>query len=321
MNILITGAAGFIGQALTATLLSDSSISTLILTDITEPDIPPPASNFTAEIRSLAADLTSAATCAHLFTADLTHVYLLHGLMSAAPETDLDLGLRVNIDSTRLILDVLRKVKPGIKVVYASACAVYGPPADGEVVSERTHPRPRSSYGAQKVVCEVLLEDYSRRGLIDGRILRLPTVIVRPGAPSGAASSFVSGIIREPLGGRRAFLPVPRETEVWVCSTRTVVRNLVFARDLPGERFGDGSRVVVLPGVTVSVEEMLRALGDVGGEKAVGLVEEKRDEAVERIVRSWPARFDTGKAKRLGFVEDGPLERSIREYVEDYASS
>jgi nucleoside-diphosphate-sugar epimerase len=318
MNILITGANGFIGQALTAALLSDSSISSLILTDIVEPDVPSPESHFTAEIRSIKADLTDKATCEKLFTSDLTHVYLLHGLMSGATEANLDLGLRVNVDSTRTILDVLRKVKPGIRVIYSSACAVFGP-SGGQVVTEMTLPVPGSSYGAQKLICETLLNDFSRRGLIDGRILRLPTIIVRPGVPSGAASSFFSGIIREPLKGMKSQLPVARSLEVWVCSTRTIIRNLIFARDIPEEKFGSASRVVNLPGITVTVEQMLQALKDVGGEKVLSLVEEKKDPAVENIVLSWPTRFDTTRAKELGFTEDGPLERTIQEYLKDYA--
>jgi nucleoside-diphosphate-sugar epimerase len=320
MNILITGAGGFIGQALTATLLSDSSISSLILTDIVEPDVPSPESNFTAEVRSIQADLTDKATCEKLFTSDLTHVYLLHGLMSGAAEANLDLGLRINVDSTRMILDILRKVKPGIRVIYSSACAVFGP-SEGKVVTELTMPVPGSSYGAQKLICETLLNDFSRRGLIDGRILRLPTIIVRPGAPSGAASSFFSGIIREPLKGVKSQLPVARSLAVWVCSTRTIIKNLIFARDIPGENFGGGSRVVNLPGITVTVDQMLQALKDVGGEKALSLVEEKKDPAVEKIVLSWPALFDTTRAKELGFMDDGPLERTVQGYVEDYGQS
>lgn len=317
MNILITGANGFVGQALTAALLSDSSISSLILTDIVEPDVPSPESNFTAEIRSIEADLTDQATCENLFTSDLTHVYLLHGLMSGATEVNLDLGLRVNVDSTRIILDILRKVKPGIKVIYSSACAVFGP-SDEKLVTESTMPLPGSSYGAQKLICETLLNDFSRRGLIDGRILRLPTIIIRPGKPSGAASSFVSGIIREPLKGEKSLLPVARSLEVWVCSTRTAVKNLVFARDIPMEKFGGRSRVVNLPGIAVTVNQMLHALEDIGGAKALSLVEERKDPAIENIVLSWPTRFDTSKAKSLGFIEDGPLQRTVREYVEEH---
>lgn len=180
-------------------------------------------------------------------------------------------------------------------------------------------PLPGSSYGAEKLICEILLNDFSRRGLIDGRIVRLPTIIVRPGAPSGAASSFCSGIIREPLAGKISTLPVSRDLELWVCSTRTIIKNLIIAKTIEEERFkGQQSRVVNLPGITVTVEEMLEALKKVGGEEALGLVVEDKNIEVERIVGSWPSRFDTGLARSLGFVGDGSLEVAVKEYVEDY---
>ncbi|KAL5314196.1 hypothetical protein ACEPPN_018621 [Leptodophora sp. 'Broadleaf-Isolate-01'] len=342
-NIIITGAGGFIGQALAAALLTDpsSSITTLTLTDIIEPPSPvltPSTHTTTTKIRCIKADLTDKKTCDALFTSDLTTVYLLHGLMSGAAEANLDLGLRVNVDSTRTILDILRKIKPGgIQVIFPSSLAVFGPSSDptttttttthnnnnNQIITESTIPRPSSSYGAEKLICEILLSDFSRRGLLDGRIVRLPTIIVRPGLPSGAASSFCSGIIREPLRGERAELPVSKDLELWVCSTRTIVANLIHTMRFPQEMFKDGSvsRVINLPGITVTVGEMLRALKEVGGESALALVEEKRDVDVERIVGSWPARFDTSKASDFGFLSDGDLKETIRNYIEDYGTS
>lgn len=145
-------------------------------------------------------------------------------------------------------------------------------------------------------------------------------VLVRPGKPSGAASSFASGIFREPLKGEKSVLPVSKKLEMWICSPRTVVRNLVMARDVPKERY-KGSRIVNLPGMTVTIVEMLEALRTVGGDEALKLVEEKRDEATERIVESWPARLDTSRAKSLGFAEDGTLVQTLREYIEDYGTN
>ncbi|KAH7377475.1 hypothetical protein BKA64DRAFT_252699 [Cadophora sp. MPI-SDFR-AT-0126] len=319
MSILITGAGGFIGQTLAAALLLDTSISSLTLTDIVEPQIPTKHGNTTTRIHSVKADLTDKGTCETLFTSQLTTVYLLHGLMSGAAEANLDLGLRVNIDSTRFILDVLREVKPGIRVVFPSSLAVFGP-SEGKLVTETTMSSPGSSYGAEKLICEILLNDFSRRGLIDGRILRLPTIIVRPGAPSGAASSFCSGIIREPLKGEKSILPVSRDLKLWVCSTRTIIKNLVYAKDIPASMFGVGSRVVNLPGATVTVDQMLQVLGDVGGQKALSMIEEKKDPAVEGIVTKWPAQFDTSLAKALGFHDDGSLARTVHEYLQDYGN-
>lgn len=317
MNVLVTGAGGFIGQALASALVHDPQISDLTLTDAFEPTLP--SSSISQNVRCVKADLTSVETCESLFTRDLTVVYLLHGLMSGATEANLELGLKVNVDSVRRILDILRRINPDVKVIYTSSIAVYGPPeGDNKVVTEQTTPLPGSSYGAQKLICETLLNDYSRRGLLDGRIVRLPTVVVRPGAPSGAASSFASGIFREPLNGEKSVLPVSKELEMWVCSPRTVVKNLVLARDVPKEKFPYRTRIVNLPGVTVSIRQMLEALKKVGGEKALRLVEEKRDEATEKIVETWAARFDTSRAKTLGFENDGTFEETLQAYLDDY---
>ena len=144
---------------------------------------------------------------------------------------------------------------------------------------------------------------------------------MRPGKPTGAASSFASGIFREPLNGGKAILPVSKDTEVWICSPRTVIKNLILARDVPTEKYHGKSRTVNLPGITVTVQEMLRALESVGGEQALNLVEEERDEAIEKIVETWPPRFDTSLAKSFGFVDDGPLEQTLKEYIEDYGTN
>ncbi|KAL9605074.1 MAG: hypothetical protein Q9219_000008 [cf. Caloplaca sp. 3 TL-2023] len=318
MNVLITGASGFIGQALATALVAEGKVTSLILTDVVEPTVPLAAK---LKTRCVQADLTSQDDCNSLLTSDLTHVFLLHGIMSGAAEADLELGIRVNIDATRQVFDTLRKVNSGVKVIFTSTTAVYGPPpSPGFPLTEANAPSPGSSYGAQKLISETLLNDYSRRGLLDGRIVRLPTVLVRPGKPTGAASSFASSIFREPLNGQKSVLPVSKELSVWICSPRTVVRNLLHARDIQAENYGGGSRAVNLPGVTVSIYAMLAALKAVGGQAALDLVEERRDAATEKIVESWPAKYDTSKAKQLGFEEDGTLEQTLQEYIQDYAN-
>ncbi|KAM0323878.1 hypothetical protein ACHAQA_008459 [Verticillium albo-atrum] len=311
-DILITGAAGFIGQDLVAALLSSDPSTRLTLTDVVEPPVPASVSSHANRVTSLKADLTSPAAVTSLLSRRFSAVYLLHGLMSGGSEANLDLGLQVNVDSVRTVLDHLRKEYPGTVVVFASSCAVYGPA--NPVREAETLPQPRSSYGAEKLIVELLLNDYSRRGLLDGRIVRLPTVIVRPGAPSAAASSFASGIVRESLKGERNVLPVAKDLELWVCSPKTVVKNLVKVKDVLKEALGD-SRIVNLPGITVTVQEILDALETVGGKEAVGLVEEKRDPAIEAIVLTWPSRFDVSRAYGLGLEPDGTVLDAVKAFA------
>ncbi|KAL4794063.1 hypothetical protein BDV19DRAFT_365480 [Aspergillus venezuelensis] len=322
MSILITGAGGFIGQALANTLIQTPGVNSLVLTDVIEPRSP--AQNDGVQVTTLKADLTSPDTCRSLLSTEFTHIYLLHGIMSGASEANLSLGLAVNVDSMRNILEVFKErhetasgsYKP-VRIVYPSSLAVFGgPDVLKSPVTESTMTLPQSSYGAQKHICEVLFNDFSRRGIIDAIIVRLPTIIVRPGAPSGAASSFCSGIVREPLKGEESLLPVGRDLKLWVCSTRTIIRNLVRARAVS---FGEEtySRIVNLPGVTVTVQEILDGLKNVGGEQALQRVVEKPDPAVQRIVGSWPAIFDIKKAISLGFYPDVDLTETIRAYIED----
>ncbi|KAL2852027.1 hypothetical protein BJY01DRAFT_260121 [Aspergillus pseudoustus] len=320
MSILITGSGGFIGQALAKALADTPGVDSLVLTDVIEPAVPASAKT---KITALKADLTSLETCRTLLSTEFTHMYLLHGIMSGASEANLPLGLAVNVDSMRYILDILREkhetssARP-VRIVYPSSLAVFGgPDVLKSPVTESTITLPQSSYGAQKHICEVLFNDFSRRGIVDACIVRLPTIIVRPGKPSGAASSFCSGIVREPLKDERSLLPVSRELKLWVCSTRTIIRNLVQAKDVQfaTETY---SRIVNLPGVTVTVQEILDGLKEVGGTKALGLVEEKPDAAVQQIVGSWPAIFDIHKAISMGFHPDGGLTQTIRAYIEDY---
>jgi nucleoside-diphosphate-sugar epimerase len=321
-HVLITGAGGFIGQALASALMQQPDISKITLTDITKPDVPTnPSENETSTLfESFAADLTAKETCQTIIGPDVDQVYLLHGIMSGAAEANYDLGLRVNIDSMRYIFDTIRgqhRSQP-CRIVFPSSLAVFGPSGEHETVSETTIPAPQSSYGAEKAMVELLLNDLSRRGFVDGRIVRLPTIIVRPGKPTGAASSFCSGIIREPLSGQRSELPVKQDLKLWVCSARTIIDNLVAAMQISEQIFQQGSRILNLPGQTVTVAEMLQALKTVGGSKARQLVDEVYNENVAKIVGSWPAVFDDSKARKLGFRGDVDLDSTIQAYIEDY---
>ncbi|RBR26724.1 uncharacterized protein FIESC28_00507 [Fusarium coffeatum] len=310
-HILITGAGGFIGQEILAPLLDSNPNIHLTITDLSTPPVP---EAYNSRITSLSADLTSPDVAEQLVTSQrFEAVYLLHGLMSGGSEANLDLGLKVNVDSVRYVLDALRTKLPGVKVVFSSSCAVYGP--DEGYVTEKTLPQPKSSYGAEKLIAELLVNDFSRRGLIDGRIVRLPTVVVRPGKPSAAASSFASGIVRESLQGIPNVLPVPKNISMWICSPATVIQNLITIKDIPAEKFGD-SRIVNLPGITVSVQDILDAVEKVGGKEAVRYVKEEEDEALYKIVKSWPPWFDATRAKGLGLKEDGELVDAVKAFQE-----
>ncbi|KAK7427775.1 hypothetical protein QQZ08_005713 [Neonectria magnoliae] len=318
-NILITGGAGFVGQDLAAALINSSDDLRLTLSDVIEPSIPTSAIHRANHISTVKCDLTDPLTIATLFQSSYTAVYILHGLMSGGAEANLELGWKVNWNSHRGILDFLRLNHPGTVVVFPSSLAVYGPANNDdnadELTSETTYPLPQSSYGAQKLMVETYLNDMSRRGLLDGRIVRLPTIVVRPGAPSAAASSFASGIMREPLNGMEAVLPVSKDLKMWICSPETVVKNLILIKDVPAGNFGL-SRVVNLPGITVTVQEMLDALEAVGGTQALTLVKEEKDTKVEAIVGSWPAHFDTRRAERLGMVADVGLVQNVATFFQ-----
>lgn len=313
-HILITGASGFIGQELTASLVRSSPALRLTLADVAEPNVPPTVAHHASHIATIQSDLTSPTAVEKLLSERFTAVYLLHGLMSGGAEADLELGLKVNLDSHRLILDHLRRNQPGVTVVFPSSLAVYGPSTPGQITSEETCPIPQSSYGAEKLIIETLINDFSRRGSLDGRVVRLPTVVVRPGAPSAAASSFASGIVRESLNGERNILPVAPDLKMWISSPSTVVKNLIHARTVPRDKFGL-SRVINLPGKTVAVKDILDALEVVGGKKALMLVEERRDPRVEAIVSNWPAQFDTGRASSLGMTQDVELVQTVRAFA------
>ncbi|KAJ6562540.1 hypothetical protein B0H19DRAFT_1144906 [Mycena capillaripes] len=316
-HILVTGASGFVGQELACALLSASPDYHLTLTDIAPPKILPSADS--SRITSTQTDLTDPSASAALLSTQKWHaIYALHGIMSSGSEANLELGYKVNLDAHRHIYDYLRVHQPGTKVVFTSSIAVYGPPSTAgptRTFSESTMPLPQTSYGTEKLMVECLLNDYSRRGLLDARIVRLPAVVVRAGAPTAAASSFMSGIVREPLNGQKSILPVDKELDIWICSPATVVKNLIAIKDVPVEKFGGLTRTVNLPGVTVKLTDILEALEVVGGKEARALVEEKADPDIEKFVLSWPEKFDISRALGLGLSEDGSLIETVRTYA------
>lgn len=309
MKILITGAAGFIGQKLATDLLkSDMIIEELLLADV----VLPKAMN-DKRVICFQSDLTVPAKIESLVTEDLDLIFHLAAVVSGHAEKDFDLGWKVNLDMTRFLLEACRKKNPQIKFVFSSTCAVYGgklPP----IIDETVAVYPQTSYGAQKAMCELMINDYSRKGFVDGRICRLPTICVRPGKANQAASSFVSGIIREPLNGELANCPVAPDTEIWISSPDTLIRNLVHASTMDAAAFSD-SRTVNLPGITVTVKQMVASLENIAGSSISKFITYNHDPVVNKIVMTWPGRFNNSKSLNYGFIADAEFEDFIKQYL------
>lgn len=320
MHIVVTGAAGFLGSSLTRELLNKGVLAGRAgtpekITRITLLDVAAPAGFSDPRIKVITGDIADRATIEAALTSDVQGIFHLAAVVSGQAEADFDLGLKVNLDATRQILDCARALGSRPRLVFTSSVAVFGGDLPA-VVPDAMSPVPQSSYGAQKAMCELLVNDFSRKAFIDGRVVRLPTVCVRPGAPNKAASSFASGIIREPLNGQSAVCPVNGDTRMWLMSPRKVVRNLIHAYELEGARFG-ASRIVSLPGLSVTVREMVGALESVAGAKVAQRIQWREDEAIKRIVASWPGDFQASRGKALGFTADTDFAGIVRAYIED----
>ncbi|KAI1312178.1 putative nucleoside-diphosphate-sugar epimerase [Xylaria venustula] len=318
MRILVTGAAGFIGQIVSKELLADDS-NQLMLVDIIEPAVPP-GSKHPQNAKLIKADLVESA--AGLVEKGLDAAILLHGVMSMGAEANFELGYRVNVDATRSLLNALSTTCPGVRVLYASSEAVYGSPVPKNGVTEADIPTPELSYGCQKIICETFINDYTRRGLINGFSMRFPTISIRPGKPSAAVTSFLSGIIREPLNGEVCTLPLQdRAWRHWMCSPKTLVYNILVALKLPRDALPPHRRAINMPGFAVTVQDMLDALEYLGGKDKLALVHEEEVLELRHVLYSWADDFDNRLGLSLGMKQDTSFENSVRDYIETLAES
>jgi nucleoside-diphosphate-sugar epimerase len=320
MKVIITGGAGFLGRRLAAKLLERGTLTgpdgkTQRIDEIALVDIAPATGFDDARIRPVRGDIADPSLVARVIDDATCSVFHLAAVVSGQAEADFDLGMRVNLDATRHLLDACRAVGHRPRLVFTSSVAVYGGPLP-EVVLDSTALNPQSSYGAHKAIGELLVSDYSRKGFVDGRVLRLPTISVRPGRPNKAASSFASGIIREPLSGEESVCPVAPATRLWLLSPRRAIENLIRGHELSADALG-ASRAVNMPGIAVSAREMVAALERVAGKDVVNRIRWARDPAIERIVGSWPGAWDTTRARALGFTGDADFDSIVRAYIDD----
>jgi len=320
MRIVITGGAGFLGTRLARALLArgtltDASGTTRAIREVVLVDLAPANDPGDGRVRVASGDLADPALIERALTSETDTVFHLAAVVSGQAEADFDTGMRVNLDATRALLERCRRLTTPPKFLFASSLAVFGgtlsdPVDDGAPLT------PQSSYGTQKAIGELLVYDMTRKGYIDGRSLRLPTVTVRPGKPNKAASSFASGIIREPLASVDAICPVARETRMWVTSPDAVVANLIIGHEAPASAFGL-TRSVNVPGLCVAVEEMVAALRRVAGDKVADRVKWQYDPAIDRIVSTWPANFAPKLGHALGMRGDADFDGIIRAYIAD----
>jgi nucleoside-diphosphate-sugar epimerase len=322
MKIVMTGAAGFIGRKLIRRLLNEgtligsdgqaheiSKITALDVVSLPEEDLGDP------RIESHVVDISDRAALAAKVDNDTDSIYHLAAIVSGGAEEDFDLGYQINLNGTVNVLEVARTLAKPPKVIFSSSVAAYG----GELprtVGDDTPIRPQTSYGAQKVMGEYLITDYSRKGYVDGRAIRLPTIVVRPGVANKAASSFASAIVREPLNGIDYACPVSPESAMAIMSPRSVIDAFVHIHNIPAESF-TASRALLLPGFTVSMAEVVEVMQVIAGERNCGAITFEIDPFVQAIVDGWPAGCDSERARALGFKGDDNFMAVVRAYIED----
>lgn len=320
MKVMIVGAAGMVGRKLTAALVATGAVGGQTITDLVLADvILPIAPEAGPDTTTLAVDLASPEGAQQLIEHRPDLIFHLAAIVSGEAEADFEKGYRINLDGTRHLLEAIRLAgqtnayRP--RLVFTSSIAVFGEPLPA-VIGDTHQQTPLTSYGTQKAIGELLLADYSRRGFVDGIGIRLPTIAVRPGRPNKAASGFFSGIIREPLVGQEAVLPVSDTVRHWFASPRAAVGFLLHAAGLDTSLLGQ-QRSLSMPGLAATVGEQIAALERVAGPKAVGLIRRAPDPAIAAIVAGWPQAFDAQRAMALGFVGESRFDDIIAIHIED----
>jgi len=329
MKIVVTGAAGFLGKRLIRALLerggmTDSAGERRPIEQISAFDVVPLEGIDDPRLQVSTGDLADPAPVERLVDAGTHSVFHLAAVVSGQAEQDFDLGMRVNFDATRVLLERLRALGQRAKFVMTSSVAVFGgaspsPSPLPACVDDSQVWAPQSSYGTEKALADLLLSDYSRRGYVDGRSLRMPTIVVRPGKPNRAASSFASGIIREPLNGEPAVCPVDPQTVLWLMSPLRAIDNLIHGHELAAAQLSAG-RVINMPGLSITVAEMVASLRRIAGDETAARITFTPDPAIERIVNSWPGNFSAHYARSLGFVHDDGFDSVIRAFIADIST-
>lgn len=311
MQIIITGGQGFLGQRLAKKLLAErNDLKELVLIDVVKPIAP----NNDPRVRCIEMDLRNPTGLQEIITEKTTALYHLAAIVSSHAEQDPDLGYEINFLATRNLLEICRQNNPKVRFIFSSSLAVFGGDLP-EVIQDSTAVTPQSTYGSQKAMCELLINDYTRKGFVDGIVLRLPTICIRPGKPNKAASSFVSSIMREPLHGEEAICPVSKDLLLWLSSPDTVINNFIHALTLLSLPLRSW-HVINLPGFTISVDQMLSDLVQVKGESILEKVKFEFDENINNIVASWPATINCKTALNLGFIADKSFIDVIQQFIQ-----
>ncbi|KGJ06354.1 Nucleoside-diphosphate-sugar epimerase [Paracoccus halophilus] len=318
MKVLIIGGAGMVGRNLAGELVASGRLGDKPVTEMTLFDVAPAATQGSAAVKvtALTGDISDRATVDGLIAGRPDVIFHLAAIVSGEAEADFDKGYRINLDGTRNIFEAIRALGDyHPRVVYTSSIAVFGAPFP-EAIGDDFITAPMTSYGAQKMIGELLLNDYSRRGIFDGVGIRLPTIVVRPGKPNKAASGFFSGIIREPLAGLEAVLPVDDDVRHWVASPAAATGFLVHAATMDTAPLG-ARRCLTMPGLAVTIAEMIAALAEVAGQDKVALIKREPDATIRGIVAGWPQNFDAARATEVGFTADASFQDIIRAHMRD----